>query len=87
VNKRKYLKEVLKNDDLKWRLLYGSDMPLINTALVSPLYFLSHLTVTQIFDILFTDNAYDKDIKIKYALWVDDGIFLKPKEFFHIDDK
>jgi predicted TIM-barrel fold metal-dependent hydrolase len=85
INKMRFLKEILSNNDLKWRLLYGSDMPLINTALVSPLYYISQITIAQIYDILSTDNIYDKDVKLKYAIWVGEDIFIKPKEFFNIN--
>lgn len=76
VNKLGMLQTALRDRQLQSRLLYGSDFPLINTALVSPWYFPLNLTVEQMSELSAVENPWDRDVALKQALGV-------PAEVFH----
>lgn len=82
VNKLGYLREALTRPEFRGRLLYGSDFPLINTALVSPWFFPNNLTPAQMRDIAALPNPWDRDLAIKQALGVPAEIFRKADELF-----
>jgi hypothetical protein len=63
------------------RLFYGSDFPLINTFLVSPWYYSLRLTLGQILSIWFTENPWDRDVRIKQALGTPTAVFDRSREF------
>ena len=77
VNKLGYLFEALRDDRFAGRLLYGSDYPLINTALVSPWFFPLALEVGQMKRIAEIDNPWDRDVALKAALGVPREIFAR----------
>lgn len=80
VNKMPELGQVLSpapNNLIKSRLLYGSDMPLINTVLVSPLYFFLFLSQTRIRSLLSITNPWDRDVLLKQALGFPADSFLR----------
>lgn len=79
LNKLKYMKVALTRQEFKGRLLYGSDFPLINTALVSPLYYALKLSPKKIAAILGTKNPWDRDVLLKRALGTPDEIFDRPR--------
>lgn len=74
-NKLGYLGEALTRPEFDGRLCYGSDFPLINTALVSPWLFAHRLTPVQIHRIDGLTNAWDRDIALKQALGVSPEVF------------
>lgn len=74
-NKLGYLGEALTRPEFEGRLCYGSDFPLINTALVSPWLFSHRLTPVQIRRIDGLTNAWDRDIALKQALGVPAEVF------------
>lgn len=80
LNKLKYMKIALTRPEFAGRLLYGSDFPLINTALVSPWYYAFKLSPKKILTILKTKNPWDKDILLKQALGTPPDIFSRPRE-------
>lgn len=80
VNRLGKLDEVLKAAECRGRLVYGSDFPLINTALVSPWYFPLHLTLSQCWGIAAQENAWDRDIELKRALGVSADIFARGED-------
>lgn len=82
VNKLGYLREALTRPEWQGRLLYGSDYPLINTALVSPWFFAKNLTPAQMRTIAALPNPWDRDIAIKQALGVPSEVFRKSDELF-----
>jgi predicted TIM-barrel fold metal-dependent hydrolase len=84
VNKLGYLKEVLQNKEFEGRLLYGSDFPLINTALVSPWLHPLHLTRTQMQELSDVKNPWDRDVALKQALGVPKGVFTR---YQHVLDR
>ncbi len=75
VNKLGYLAEALHDKRFQGRLLYGSDYPLINTALVSPWFFPLNLEVAQMNAISKLKNPWDRDVALKTALGVPSEIF------------
>jgi predicted TIM-barrel fold metal-dependent hydrolase len=77
VNKLGYLKAALTRPEFQGRLLYGSDFPLINTALVSPWFFPLNIETGEARRIARMDNAWDRDVVLKLALGVPQEIFLR----------
>jgi len=59
------------------RLVYGSDFPLINTALVSPWYCCLWLKPKQIYHLSPTQNAWDADVVLEHELGTTAGIFAR----------
>jgi predicted TIM-barrel fold metal-dependent hydrolase len=82
INKKKYLSEILKHKHLQARLLYGSDMPLINTLLVSPWYFPVKLKWKKIRELGRVENIWDKDVELKRALGVPEEMFTNGYRLF-----
>lgn len=77
INKHFYLKEALTQPEYEGRLLYGSDFPLINTALVSPWYYCLTLSPKQLFTISKTKNPWDADVLLKHYLGTPTDIFVR----------
>jgi predicted TIM-barrel fold metal-dependent hydrolase len=75
INKHSYLKEALTRPEFKGRLFYGSDFPLINTALVSPWYYALRLSPKQLLTISRTKNPWDADVLLKHSLGTPADIF------------
>lgn len=82
INKPNYLNEAINRPEWQGRLLYGSDFPLNNTALVSPHYYPLRLTTKQRFAISAVDNPWDRDVMIKQALGVRPEVFARSWEIF-----
>ena len=74
-NKALYMKDALLRPEFKGRLVYGSDFPMINTALASPWYFLRELNLKQLLRISGTKNPWDKDILLKQQLGMPAAVF------------
>ena len=74
-NRLGWLHEALAEPAMEGRLLYGSDFPLMNTALVSPWYFPMHLTRGQMSRIGAITNAWDRDVSLKRELGVPPEVF------------
>jgi len=75
LNRLGHLPRLLKHKELHGRLLYGTDMPLLKTGIVSPYAFLFRLAPAKLFAISRIENPWDQDVALKEALGVDDGIF------------
>lgn len=80
VNRLGALKATLADPELRERLVYGSDFPLINTALVSPWYFPLSLTEAERRRIEAMENPWDRDVSLKQALGVPASIFRRSAE-------
>ena len=80
VNRSKYLPQVLSDERLKGRVMYGTDYPLTNTPLVTSLQFPLRLTMMQMWELVRTKNSWDRDVKLKAALGC-------PKEVFKLSRK
>ena len=87
VNKLGYLREALQRPEFAGRLLYGTDFPLINTALVSPYLFPLNLRAGQMVDIAAIENPWDRDVAMKHALGVPDDIFHRTAEVLKLAPK
>ncbi len=80
VNKIGYLREALTRPEFQGRLLYGTDFPLINTALVSPYFFPLNLTREQMAQIATIENPWDRDVELKRALGVPQDLFGRARQ-------
>ena len=81
INRPGSLKEALTRPEFSGRLVYGTDFPLINTALVSPWYSL-HLSLRQRFSIGRTKNPWDRDVLLKHDLGVPTETFTRSGKMF-----
>jgi predicted TIM-barrel fold metal-dependent hydrolase len=81
LNKPGYLREALTKPEFAGRLVYGTDFPLINTALDSPWYWL-RLSLKQKIQIARTKNPWDRDVLMKHYLGVPTEIFARPAKMF-----
>ena len=81
INRLGRLKEALTKPEFSGRLVYGTDFPLINTALVSPWYSL-HLSLRQKLEIFRTKNPWDRDVLMKHDLGVATETFARSARIF-----
>ena len=81
LNKPGCLKVALTRPEFAGRLVYGTDFPLINTALVSPWYSL-HLSFRQKCQLWRTKNPWDRDVLLKHDLGVPTETFERPGKMF-----
>jgi len=81
INKPGYMKEALTKPDFSGREVYGTDFPLINTALVSPWYSF-HLSLRQKIAIWRTNNPWDRDVLMKHDLGVPTETFARSAHMF-----
>ena len=75
VNRIADLRATLAAPECRGRLVYGSDYPLINTALVSPWYYPLNLTEARRREIASIPNPWDRDVELKQALGVPPEVF------------
>jgi len=69
------MREALTRPEFKERLLYGTDYPIINTALVSPWYYGLRLSPKKTIAIYKTKNPWDADVLLKRELGTPADIF------------
>jgi hypothetical protein len=81
INKPGVLKEALTRPEFAGRLFYGTDFPLINTALVSPWYSL-HLSLQQRISLSRIKNPWDRDVLMKQDLGVPADTFARWANLF-----
>jgi hypothetical protein len=84
INRKHFLRRVLQQSGIHRRLLYGTDYPLINMALVSPYHYPLQLSWKQIRSIAKIENPWDRDVALKRALRVPEEAFYKPAELLGI---
>ena len=75
INRIGALRDTLAAPECHGRLVYGSDFPLINTALVSPWYFPLELSEARRQTIAALNNPWDRDVTLKQALGVPTEVF------------
>ena len=75
INKKGYIDKILTDERLKDRLVFGTDFPLINTLLVSPLYYIFDLKLMQVRQLYNIENEWDRDVELKKMLGFDGKIF------------
>lgn len=81
INRPGRLKEALTRPEFSGRLVYGTDFPLINTALVSPWYSF-HLSLRQKYSIGRTKNPWDRDVLMKHDLGMPTDTFARSGKMF-----
>jgi len=81
LNKLGYLSRLLRHAEIRGRLVYGTDFPLINTALVSPWYFPTSLGWRQMRSLSRVANPWDRDVQLKRALGVPQEVFTEGDRF------
>jgi hypothetical protein len=81
MNRTKYLPVVLNDPRLRDRLMFGTDHPLTNTPLVTPLQYPLRLTLAQLWDLWRTRNPWDRSVKLKAALGVPPDVFTRSREY------
>ena len=69
------LSKVLTQPELRRRLVYGSDMPLINSAIVSPYAFIFRIKPGRILSVSLMQNPWDRDIVLKKELGAPRDLF------------
>lgn len=80
-NRKRHLPKVLADARLRGRLLYGTDYPLTNTPMVSPLLFWRNLTLAQLWRLCRIRNSWDRDVALKAALGVPPDVFAASRSF------
>ncbi len=75
INKLGYFGKILPRQEIKGRLLYGTDFPLIETALVSPYYFCFRANLGKLRAAAKEENPWDMDVALKKVLGVPDEVF------------
>ena len=75
INKLRYLGHILPRSEIKGKLIYGSDFPLIETLLVSPYYYTFRARFGSLRAAAREENAWDRDVALKKALGVTAEVF------------
>lgn len=75
VNRLGHLTRLLKHRELHGRLIYGSDMPLLNTPIVTPFAYPHELSPRRMLQISRIGNPWDQDVALKEALGVPEEVF------------
>lgn len=80
INKLFLLPKILPRREAQGRLVFGSDWPLINTALVSPWYYMHKLSIGELRAVSAEENPWDRTVALKKALGVPDDVFRRSEE-------
>ena len=72
------LSRALSDSQLHNQLLYGTDYPLINTALCLPWVHVKTIGIREARRIRLIQNPWDRDVELKRALGVPEQIFARP---------
>ncbi len=83
-NRKRHLGTAINDPRLKGRLMYGTDYPLTNTPLVSPLLFPLNLTLRQMWRLTRISNSWDRDVALKAALGVSTEVFELSREYLRM---
>jgi hypothetical protein len=74
------MKRILPRKETEGRLIFGTDFPLIETALVSPWYYLWRAPFKSLRAAAREENPWDRDVALKKALGVPEAIFSRSAE-------
>ena len=77
INKLGALREVLRRQEFRGRLVYGTDFPLVNMPIVSPWFFPLDLSLRERWRISRIENPWDRDVALKRALGVPTDAFTR----------
>src|SRR6185369_3690192 len=75
VNRLGHLPRLLRHRQLHDRLLYGTDMPILETGITSPWFHAYRLSPWRLLGILREKNPWDRDVALKQALGMTDEMF------------
>jgi len=81
-NRLGHLTGVLRNAGIHDRLLYGSDMPIINSAITSPWWHAYRIPLPEVRRIAAIKNPWDRDVELKLALGVTEEILGNSAKMF-----
>lgn len=81
LNRIGHLGRLLQHRELHGRLYYGTDMPLLNTAIVSPLAFFFRVSPAKLMAIGRIGNPWDRDVALKEALGASPKILYSSAKF------
>ena len=73
-NRLGHLTRLLRHTELHGRLLYGSDMPLLNTGITSPWFHAYRLSPCALWRAVREKNPWDRDVALKRSLGVTEDI-------------
>ncbi|MSM39422.1 MAG: amidohydrolase family protein [Geobacter sp.] len=74
VNRLGHLPRVLRQTEIHDRLLYGSDMPIINSFITSPWWQIYRIPLHELRRIAVIANPWDRDVELKRALGVTEAM-------------
>ncbi|MFH1029387.1 MAG: amidohydrolase family protein [Pseudomonadota bacterium] len=83
-NRLGHLTRVLHHAGIHDRLLYGSDMPIINSAITSPWWHAYRIPLPEVRRIAAIKNPWDRDVELKRALGVTEEILGNSSKMFAI---
>ena len=86
-NRLGHLPRVLAREELKGRLLFGTDMPLAATAIVSPWFQLFRLPLGEIRRIAAIPNPWDRDVALKLALGMPEEILGNGAQLIKVSER
>ena len=81
-NRLGHLPKVLRHTEIHDRLLYGSDMPIINSWITSPWWHAYRITFSNVRRIAAIRNPWDRDVELKRALGVTEDMLLNNSKIF-----
>lgn len=84
INRVGHMARLLSHLEVHGRLLYGSDMPLLRTGIVSPLYFSPSLSLKQTLSIAGIKNPWDRDVMLKLGLGVPEDVFTRSTSILNV---
>jgi hypothetical protein len=83
-NRLGHLPGVLRHTDFHERLLYGSDMPIINSFITSPWWHAYRIPFPIVRRIATIQNPWDRNVELKRALGVSEEILTNSSKLFQI---
>lgn len=84
LNRLGHLSRVLQHTEIHGRLLYGSDMPIINSFVTSPWWHSYRIPIDAVRRMAAIANPWDRDVALKQALGVTEGILGNSRRMFGI---
>jgi len=83
-NRLGHLTRVLRHRSIHERLLYGSDMPIINSFITSPWWHAYRIPLPAVLRIAAIRNPWDRDVELKRALGVTEEILGNNSKLFQL---
>lgn len=86
-NRLGHLPRVLRHPEINDRLLYGSDMPIINSFITSPWWHAYRIPFSNVCRIAAIRNPWDRDVELKRALGVTEEILGNSARVLNISER